>query len=932
MVLDLVMLIIGFPVLAFLLYAPGAVVLNSLQARGDGRAFFGGVDEWLFSAVLISALTTGLAGFVLAEVGLFRWWMVLALVIIVSVVIAVALGGTRFRVNSLLPLLSVPQAYPRRATDGRLARLQRIALIALILLAAALFSRPGEMLRGALDSGAYINSGVAMARSGSIIQHDQLMRELDNDKGEVNELLLDLQDDRYTLDKLRMPAFFMFDKQAGEILPQFYSLYPVWVGLLYSLFGIWGALYATPLLALLAVLAVYFFARRALGTGAALVSLLLLVVCPVTIWFARYPVSEVITAFLAFASFFSFLRMLQLASEKPARDGDADNYIAGTEDSRLPWSMLWGAVAGLTMGEMTLARPDFIFYLAPVPAYLLYWRLSRNWRPAYTAFSIVLGAMFLLYLIHFTFFTYPYTLDLYHNIMQHARRLWGPLLFALYAGIALLIALDRLYPRLKPLWVRLESTVLRFRWLWVGALILALAAYVLYNYAYAPWQPNVRANDAGVDIPQQIATTWESYIGAPVDTGSRYNLLRIGWYLSPVGLILGAIGLLKWIWDRLNAATSFFLLSVIISGVVFINETYTMAHYIYTMRRYVPVVLPALILGIAWACAFLWSRLKPWLLGWAIAGVLVAGLSIFFLYTSRVIIPHVEEGGAVAELTDLSGRFEQKSVVLFSNERDEPYVVATPLQFIFGIESFVAWRSYPDLRNNILQTIVDRWQKQGYKVYVMMSANGGKLFLPKYTLKYEGDWAYDVPEFEQLYNQKPTNVLHAYLPWGIYSLEPRQAAPSRPFNLDIGSADYTSLVSGWHTQERDNAQSSYWRWTGDHAILRVPWPTTTISGTQYAGGTVKIKLRSETPQPGKPLLRAEPFKVSITLDGTSLGDVTVHPGADFAEFTLRAPEGIAKTEADPDYALLHIYSPTLSDAGADTRSLGVQVDQVIIEP
>ena len=52
-----------------MLYAPGAVVLNSLDKRSSGRHLFSGADEWLFTAVLVSFLTTGLLGFVLAEVG-----------------------------------------------------------------------------------------------------------------------------------------------------------------------------------------------------------------------------------------------------------------------------------------------------------------------------------------------------------------------------------------------------------------------------------------------------------------------------------------------------------------------------------------------------------------------------------------------------------------------------------------------------------------------------------------------------------------------------------------------------------------------------------------------------------------------------------------------------------------------------------------------
>ena len=41
------------------------------------------------------------------------------------------------------------------------------------------------------------------------------MRELDNDKGEVKELTLGLNPDRFTLDTLRMPAFYVLDKKAA---------------------------------------------------------------------------------------------------------------------------------------------------------------------------------------------------------------------------------------------------------------------------------------------------------------------------------------------------------------------------------------------------------------------------------------------------------------------------------------------------------------------------------------------------------------------------------------------------------------------------------------------------------------------------------------------------------------------------------------------
>ncbi len=937
--------------------------------RKDSHLFSGisGIDEWLFTAVFISFLVTGLAGFVLAEAGFFRAWILIAVVGAFSLFVALALGQTAPRLRPVLKLLYLWPSYPQRQSDSdrRYTMIGRAMLLGLVILAAALFARPAEMLRGALDSGVYVNSGVALGRTGSIFQRDLLMRQLNDDVGEGKQLLQELNPDRYTLTRLKLTGFYVYDKQAALVLPQHYSLYPVWIGLLYDLFGIWGALYATPLLALLAVLSFYYFARRVITEEAALLALMLLVLCPVTIWFARYPVSEVITSLLAFGAFSAFggitsyeLRVTSYellpafggitSYESGVTDyesGGADD--ASPEDARSFWGSLWGVIAGVALGEIALARPDFFAYLLPVPLYLLYWRLTRRWRRPQSWFAASLGVMLALFILHFTFFTFGYTMDLYYNVIQGVRRNAGLLLPALYVGVMALVALDRLYPRVYPFWVRLEAAAVRYRRLWVGAIVVVVAAYILYHYAYLPWQPDIRFDKAGNPIAQAVVTTWESYIGAPVDQGSQYNLLRVGWYLSPVGVVLGGAGLLRLIWSRLNAATGLFFGCLFVLGYLFIQETYTEAHYIYSMRRYITVIVPATLLGYAWLCQLVSSRLHlplrlrphlhlpalPHRLGAVIAALLALALALFFIYTSRVIIPHVEEGGAVAQFSSLASNFQpaDKSVVLLSNERDEPNLVATPLQYIYGIESFVVNRGYPEINNTLLEGIVMRWMKQGYKVYVMMGANGGKLRFDHLKLQPVGSWDYSVPELEQLYYQKPSNVSSAYLPWGIYSVVSGTTQPLLPFNLDIGDMDYPSLVGGFYKQEQDTPGAPLWRWTGGEALVRLPWPTS-ADGKTLGAATVTLSLRPETPVQGKPPRRTEPLTVTLSLDDTPIGRVVLPPASPFKEYTIAVPAGMPREGSEGGYALLKISAPTWSgeEAGIsyDTRRLGVQVEKV----
>jgi 4-amino-4-deoxy-L-arabinose transferase-like glycosyltransferase len=937
-VLEVIRAIIGVPILIALLYVPGATLLNSLMARSRYRPAFSDTAEWLFTAVLVSVLVTGGLGFVLAEVGLFSAWLLLALVLLFALGLALILGQFPFGLGLVRSALALPGAYAQRETERRNARIERGALVVIIVVAVALFARPAEMVRGALDSGVYVNMGAALARTGAVLQRDVLMRQLNDDLGEGRELMQPQNLSRYSLDRLRMPGFFVFDKKAALVLPQFYWLFPVWIGLLYSLFGIWGALYATPLLALLCVLAVYFFARRVLTPGAALVALGLLVLCPVTIWFARYPIAEVLMGLLAFGGFFAFLRMVHLlrtADDEPITPQSAIRNPHSPE-ARRAWASFWGLVAGVSLGQLALARPDFIFYIAPVPAYLLYWRLTRRWQRSHTWFAASLGVMLAFYALHFFFFGFAYTIDLYYNKIQDLRRLWGPLLLVLYIGVGLLIAADRLYPRLRPLWVRAGRWFAHRRAIWVGLVVFALGAYALYLYAVAPWQANLRVDKAGQPIAQDIATTWESYIGAPVDEGGRYNLLRIGWYLSPFGLLLGVAGLLRWVWSRLNASTGLFFGALLLVSFVFIQETYTDAHYIYTMRRYISLILPALIIGFAWACQFIWSRLRPRPLGLAVGGVAALALALFFVYTARTVVANVEEEGAVGQLTALADRFKgTKSVVLFSNERDEPFLVATPLQYIFGIDSFVVNRSYPQVRSDILEGIVTKWQGQGYKVWVMLGANGGKLHFPHLALKEEGSWAYQVRELEPLYNQKPSNFSPVTLPWGIYSVQPAAPPPTLPYRIDIGEMDYEWLVAGFYAQEKASTETRYWRWTGEHAILRVPWPTS-ADGKTLSAGTVKLLLRQQTPVEGEPPRRAGPVAVKVSLNDTPVADVNVPFATGFVEHIVTVPEGVPVTGSDPGYALLHMEVPKLPPATVgksnDPRVLGIQVDAVEVLP
>jgi hypothetical protein len=216
-------------------------------------------------------------------------------------------------------------------------------------------------------------------------------------------------------------------------------------------------------------------------------------------------------------------------------------------------------------------------------------------------------------------------------------------------------------------------------------------------------------------------------------------------------------------------------------------------------------------------------------------------------------------------------------------------------------------------------------------VWVMMGANGGKLDLPNFALREEGFWEYTVPEFEQLREQKPYNTYLTNLPWGIYSLVSREVGARFPARIDIGDMDYPYLVAGFYTEERLPGESNKWRWTGPAAILRVPWPSG--AGDTYAGAILKVRARQESPSEIGLARPQQPLPLTVYLDDTRVGQITVRPSSEWGDYELRTEGNIPRGEGGrPEEALLRIESPTWSPqssgTGSDARALGVQIDLV----
>ena len=423
---------------------------------------------------------------------------------------------------------------------------------------------------------------------------------------------------------------------------------------------------------------------------------------------------------------------------------------------------------------------------------------------------------------------------------------------------------------------------------------------------------------------------------------AQANLVRVGWYLSPLGMLLAIVGAALW-WRRgLNGASWLFLVASIASTFFFARLSYGTSDltYIYILRRYIPLSYPALSLAMAYAAVAITRRPttddRPRKISGAsiwrnIAGgrwpvVVAAGLALaqlaFFIATSRQIYRHAEYAGALDQLEALAGQFAPGDVLIFRGEgRDTPDLVATPLQYAFGLNTFAVRSDNPGKYAAQLADYVRRWQAQGRQVYLVLGANGG-LALPGLRALPVGPAALHLPEFQQLRDQKPSAPLEFAFDFVVYRLEAGEA-PAEPGPVEVG--DFTAQLAGFYHPEQIGGATV--AWTGGDALLRLPWPQ------DNAPHVLRLRL---APGASRPAALGPARACLAQLPALDLA-LPTQPFADEQCFELGAgmqeyrytlnPRGLPAPGSGT--VLLRISSPTWVPAEADPaqhdqRRLGVQ--------
>ncbi len=876
----------------FLLFVPGFVLLALLDER-ERRALK--IDEALFLACALSVSLASWLGLLLAELGRF----------------------SLLTAGAVLAGLSGLLALSRRRRLGRPFDRPvewRALLPALVVLGRALGlqARPSPYIVGGRDPGAYVASMALIGRSGAIQYVDRAVLSIPREDVEV----FFRNPEREAFSFSRFMGFDLERPESGRVVPQFFHLFPAFGAYLFQAMGVKGALATPPLLGILGTLAVFFALRRIFSPAVALLATLLLGANVVVVWFSRYPVSE------PFSQLLIFLALLAVALWEEHG------------------SSAFAAIAGAALGLSLMVRVDSVLVVVPLGLYALIRRARGDlgWRgllPLLVPFTALAAHA----AVHARLFASKYVLDIV------SRRYWRqPVwVWALLVLIALLVlaAAEPLGRRLRP-WFERHAATLQ------NGLIAALIVTAAYAYFLRPrlsawaggdgnlpqsWATNFATLDtdhddrlsaaefarrpaggtavlfAHLDRDQDGAlrrAEWKGDPPPPLDAlgfqrlaaHDAQSLYRLGWFVSPLGLLLGLLGLALAI-REFRPQYLFPLLLALAFSFFYLYKIRVWNDYYFALRRFVPVVLPFLL---AFAALMLvWLASRGGLLRVA-AAACAALLASIYVADTRRIARHVDWNGSVDFVRALARRFTPEDVVVFEQPRSI-HLLSLPLWSAHGVNVLELARFNPDPGR--LQHLIRAWRPRYNNIYYVHTYSTD---LCGVFLQRSEALGFETLEWERSETRPPRRPETRAFYFTISRvLLPEELQVPALDELDVGGSD-DFQVSGFFDKEGGGEHS--YRWTGP-------------CGTIYLPGARAGALLTITASVGR---RPDTPEVKASLSGVAMGAFT--PAHDWAEHTLRLPDPLP---AGPPLLRLDVkaFRPKNVDAFSDdTRELGVMIDRV----
>ena len=812
---------------------------TGLGAGGDGRGAVASIETWFLRVMLGVSLVAWLA-LVLAELGLFHLEALLALVVI----------------GVLIGALSINAG---RSGSGR-SRVDRSTLPAavgfgmLLLAGGVLYLPPYEAVVSGEDGSVYISFGRKIAGTGSLEFEDDLVSRLPH--GVRRGVFENPSPDAGVSGRhprfpggLRIP-----DIGDPSVTAGFSPLFPVLTALFHEVGSIQGALLVAPFFAVLSIGGLFLLAAHIGGpwTGG-LTALLTLALLP-QLWFARFPVPEMVAQCLVMSGLLAWL--VALRDDAPR----------------------WAIAAGWFLGLAGFAKVDLnVLLTVSLAAYCAWQALARPaQRGRYLPHLLIpFGLVFLHNVAHYLAFA-----SHYRPYVAHLMRTSVPGELLRSAGPVGLVA---------------------------GVLLFALVAAAGTVLALRSRPPVVR-KACGVALTALLVLYALNYVATR--TGHVHETVEwLSWYVSWPVLLLAVPGLATLLRPgravRVRSAEGSVLLFLVFAVVAlqYLYDPLESGVHMWSMRRFVPVVLPLLMLGAALGVAAglrrMPARYRP--------GLALALALVLVDLVARPALALVREPlwkGAVAETERMARLFPEDAVVLMSRELGRSHI-PTSLAYLHDLDTVLVQNGDP--RSPRMREAVDIWLAAGRPVFLVFSEwEHFSFFAPAMELDHVERTHFDVLLPVRTRSHAPRDTGRVSAGFDVFRVGRNDAARTA---IDVGDPthDVFYTLRGFHLPERHVRGEETYRWTGSEASLVLPY-----------GGGIELTVAGIRPA-GLP-----PAELNVWADERVLVAGRVLTGA-LETLPLAVPDG-------PGPVVLRIESTVFQPSGhgvsADPRELGVRVYRV----
>ena len=438
-------------------------------------------------------------------------------------------------------------------------------------------------------------------------------------------------------------------------------------------------------------------------------------------------------------------------------------------DSKKGFFAFW---AGLAIGEFLLVSITSLLIIPIVIAYLVFRRNKKD---------ICFALPFLLILAHLVI-----QLSTFSSIY-----LESVIMFFRHKEIYLCIGIFFLVLFSIPFLKKVPSKYLRF------SLASSIAGAFIYAYLIRPHiVPSIEA----------------------------LNLVELGRFLSPLGLVLAAIGLVVLIHREDREDILFFVTTGIIAAIFFIYNKRMFSRYPFALRRYIPIVIPVYCFCISYFCFLLRQLFKPPAQAHRarIYSMRILSIAVILLVTviplkkNKDIILARDYHGSLAFWKELANQLDDKAIYI-SNR----YRWVRPLTDIFG-KQVLAFTGAPEFSGEKIAGFAGNLIENGKKVYYISDLPKPCLlnvdFAEVYKKSFETEYLEHSLTFPPVV--KPLNL--SFKIFEMIPIEESKIVKADEYTIDIG-VDSMGLLSGFDKARRFGGIPKYARWTFSKAELVIPW-------------------------------------------------------------------------------------------------------------